>query len=134
VRFAGYVPEAEKVDYYRVADVFVSTSELEGFGFTVAEAMACGLPVVVSNRGALPEIVESGQGGILCDPKDHPAFARSVLGLLADATVRERFGAANRARVERLFRWEVCAREVRRVYEDALSAWRRDRVEGAAGV
>jgi len=134
VSFAGYVPEAEKVDYYRVADLFVSTSALEGFGFTVAEAMACGLPVVVSNRGALPEIVEGGQGGVLCDPNDLRAFSRSVLDLLADGTVRERFGAANRERVQRLFSWELCARDVRRVYEDVLAAWRRRQVEGAARV
>src|SRR5207247_202241 len=57
VIFAGYVPEAEKVDYYNMAELLLFPSALEGFGLSVAEAMSCGLPVVVSGRGSLPELV-----------------------------------------------------------------------------
>ena len=58
--------ETEKVGYYNAADLFVSPSSLEGFGFTVGEAMSCGLPVVASDRGALPELVVHGEGGFVC--------------------------------------------------------------------
>jgi glycosyltransferase involved in cell wall biosynthesis len=119
------VPEAEKVDYYNLADVFVSPSALEGFGLTVAEAMACERPVVVSNRGSLPEVVAAGEGGFLCEPDDAPGFARAVLELLGDERLRQKFGAANRARVERLFRWERAGAEVKRIYEEVLDEWRR---------
>ena len=129
VHFAGYVAEAEKVDYYNLADVFVSPSALEGFGLTVAEAMACERPVVVSNRGSLPEVVAAGDGGFLRDPTDAPGFARAVLDLLGDERLRQKFGAANRARVERLFRWERAAAEVERIYEEVLDEWRRRRAQ-----
>lgn len=125
VHFAGYVPEGEKVEYYDLADVFVSPAELEGFGLTVAEAMACELPVVVSNRGSLPEVVVAGEGGFLCDPADARSFAGAILELLADERLRQKFGVANRARVERLFRWERAAEQVKRIYEEALDEWRR---------
>jgi glycosyltransferase involved in cell wall biosynthesis len=125
VHFAGYVPEAEKVDYYNLGDVFVSTSALEGFGLTVAEAMACERPVVVSNRGSLPEVVAAGEGGFLCEPDDAGGFARAVLEVLGDERLRQKFGAANRARVTQLFRWERAAAQVTRVYEEVLDGWRR---------
>jgi glycosyltransferase involved in cell wall biosynthesis len=129
VHLAGYVPEAEKVDYYNLADVFVSPSEMEGFGLTVAEAMSCERPVVVSDRGSLPELVVEGEGGFLCDPTEVGAFARAILELLGDERLRQKFGTANRARVERLFRWERAAAEVRRIYEEVLDEWRRCRPE-----
>ena len=129
VHFAGYVPEAEKVDYYNLADVFVSPSALEGFGLAVAEAMACELPVVVSNRGALPELVAPGEGGFLCDPTDAGDFARAIAELLGDARLRAKFGAANAARVEARFRWERTAEAVKRIYEEVLRDWRRARAQ-----
>lgn len=129
VHFAGYVPEAEKVDYYNLADVFVSPSALEGFGLTVAEAMACERPVVVSNRGSLPEVVAAGEGGFLCEPDDVAGFAKAALELLADERLSQKFGAANRARVDRLFRWERAAAEVKRIYEEVLDGWRRRRAQ-----
>ncbi len=70
VIFAGRIAESDKVGYYNAADLFVSPSSLEGFGFTVGEAMSCGLPVVVSDRGALPELVVNGEGGFVCPHDD----------------------------------------------------------------
>jgi peptidoglycan/xylan/chitin deacetylase (PgdA/CDA1 family) len=95
------------LDHYNLADVF--PSELEGFGFSVAEAMACGRPVVASDRGSLPEVLIDGEGGFLADPADAAALARKVLLLLSDPRLRAKLGAANRARAERCFGWEQCA-------------------------
>src|SRR5262249_51978913 len=94
-------------------------------GLTVAEAMACERPVVVSNRGSLPEVVSAGEGGFLCEPDDAGGFARAVLELLGDERLRQKFGVANRARVAQLFRWERAAAQVTRVYEEVLDGWRR---------
>jgi glycosyltransferase involved in cell wall biosynthesis len=125
VVFTGYVPEREKPAHYNLADVFVFPSAMEGFGLAIGEAMSSGLPVVASNRGSIPELLADGEGGFLCDPGQPAAFVARLLALLGDPALREAFGRANRARVERRFRWERCADETRRVYEAVLESRRR---------
>ncbi len=129
VIFAGYVPEQEKVDYYRLADLLLFPSSMEGFGLTVAEAMSCELPVVVSDRGSLPELVADGEGGFLCDPSRPEGFVRKTLLLLSDPMLRRKFGSANRQRVDRLFRWDHCAAATARIYEEVVDEWRRCRAQ-----
>jgi glycosyltransferase involved in cell wall biosynthesis len=130
VVFTGQVPAAEKPDHYRLADLLVFPSMLEGFGLVVAEAMSCGLPVMISNRGSLPELVVPDAGGFLAEPTDRDAFVRGIVTLLGDRDLRQRFGVANRERVERRFRWDACAAATARVYEDVLGAWRARRRHG----
>ena len=103
VVFTGYVAEAEKVDHFNLADVFVFPSAMEGFGLAIGEAMSCGLPVVGSDRGSIPEILVDGEGGFLVDPAAPERFAERLATLLADAELRARFGRANRARHSRPF-------------------------------
>jgi glycosyltransferase involved in cell wall biosynthesis len=124
VRFSGYVPEAEKVDHFTLADVFVFPSAMEGFGLAVAEAMACGVPVVASDRGSIPELLVDGEGGFVCDPERPEIFVERLGRLLADAPLRAKLGAANAERVDRAFRWERCVTATRRVYEDTLATYR----------
>jgi len=123
--FTGRLPEAEKVAHYRLADVFLFPSTLEGFGLAVGEAMSCGLPVVVSDQGALPELVVDGQGGFVCPTGDVAAFQAATLRLLDDASLRRRLGAFNRERVERHFRWPRAARRVLDIYDEVLADWKR---------
>src|SRR5713101_5164129 len=101
----------------RATRSITSPSAMEGFGLAVAEAMSVGLPVVASDRGSLPELVVDGEGGFLCPPGQADAFAERLLLLLGDAGLREKFGRANRERVDRLFRWSRCVDETRKVYE-----------------
>jgi glycosyltransferase involved in cell wall biosynthesis len=125
VAFTGYVPEAEKAEHFNLGDVFFFPSAMEGFGLTVAEAMSSGLPVVASDRGSIPELVVQGQGGFVCEPSGPDPFVDKLSLMLADASLRRRFGAANRERVDRLFRWDRCVEGTRRVYEEVVEAWRR---------
>lgn len=127
VVFTGYVPESEKVDYYNLADLLLFPSAMEGFGFSVAEAMSCELPVVVSSRGSLPELVVDGEGGFLGDPSDRDAFVQKTLLLCADPMLRRKLGAANGERVDRRFRWDHCATATERIYEEVLQHWRSAR-------
>lgn len=126
VTFVGRVSETEKVAYYNLADVMVSPSSLEGFGFTVAEAMSCGLPVVVSDAGALPELVVDGRSGVVCAGGDAGAFVRGLRRLLDDPELRRRCGGFNRERIDRHYRWERSSRRVAEIYEDTLLQWKRD--------
>ena len=129
VIFTGYVPEADKADYFNLADVFFFPSAMEGFGLAVGEAMSSGLPVVVSNRGSIPELVVDGEGGFVSDPTDPARFAERLRLLLGDAALRRKLGQANAARIEERFRWDRCVDGTRHVYEATLEAWRRRSAE-----
>ncbi len=88
VVFAGYVPEEEKKDHYRLADAFVMPGHGEGFGIVYLEAMACGIPVVASNADASQEAVREGALGVVVDPNDLEDVRRGIL-----KAVRQNLGA-----------------------------------------
>jgi len=115
VVFTGWVPEEDKPALYSGARAFVFPSLYEGFGLPPLEALACGTPVVASNRGSLPEIV--GEGGLLLAPDDIEGLVEAMERLLNDEALWEdlrRKGLAHAAR----FSWERTAREVLAVYEE----------------
>ena len=103
VVFAGYVPEDEKADHFRLADRFVMPSEGEGFGLVVLEALACGTPVIASTRDGSREAVADGDFGVLVDPHAPDEITQAILtsqDAPSPAAVRDRFGpAAYRERV-----------------------------------
>jgi glycosyltransferase involved in cell wall biosynthesis len=99
---------------YQGADIFCLPSRYEGYGMVAAEAMAHGLPVVVSAAGALPEAV--GDAGLLVPPDDAPALAASLTRLLDDRAEADRRAAASHARAQSLPGWDVTAR----IISDAL--------------
>jgi phosphatidylinositol alpha-1,6-mannosyltransferase len=78
VVFAGRVPEAEKADHYRLADVFVMPGRQEGFGFVFLEAMASGIPVVASSLDGSREAVLDGELGEIADPDDREALKAAI--------------------------------------------------------
>lgn len=119
VTFTGYLAEADKVRYYNLADLFVFPSLLEGFGMAVAEAMACGVPVVSSNAASLPEVV--GEAGLLADPTDGDGFAAQIVRLLADEALRRNLGEAGRAHVRQHFSWAQAAQQTYQAYEQVIS-------------
>jgi glycosyltransferase involved in cell wall biosynthesis len=87
VVFAGYIPETEKADHYRLADAFVMPGRGEGFGIVYLEALACGVPVVASSRDASREAVRDGLLGEVVDPDDPVSVQRGILDALATAHV-----------------------------------------------
>jgi 1,4-alpha-glucan branching enzyme len=118
VLFAGFVSEAEKLAYYRCATLFVSTSLLEGFGFAVAEAMACGCPVVATKAGSLPEVVADGKAGLLVPINDPVALADAIRIVWRDQRLAQQLAAAGVARVNALFRWENAAKRTWQLYKN----------------
>jgi glycosyltransferase involved in cell wall biosynthesis len=125
VVFAGRVSEPEKVRYYNLADLFVFPSKLEGFGLAVGEAMSCGLPVVTSDGGALPELVRNGKGGFVCRGDDVEDFTGRLITLLDDANLRRAFGSYNQRLVDECYRWHLAAARVHAIYDDVLARRRR---------
>lgn len=102
----GPVPEADLAPLYSGAACFAFPSLYEGFGLPVLEAMTCGTPVVVSDRGALPEVV--GDAGLVVDAGDPAAFAEALRSLLDEPRLRAGYAAAAVARAAR-FSWRESA-------------------------
>jgi glycosyltransferase involved in cell wall biosynthesis len=86
-------------DIYHQADVLVLTSEWEGTPNVVLEAMACGLPVVATRVGGVPEVVEDGRTGLLVDRDDDRALDAALHQLVESSSLREQFGRHGRTRV-----------------------------------
>ncbi len=113
VRWAE-VPHDQMADWYRSLDVLVLPSRStprwkEQFGRVLGEAMACGVPVVGSNSGFIPEFIESTQGGLLYPEGDVGALAEAILKLSGDAALRREMGQRGRERVVALYSVEAVA-------------------------
>ena len=117
----GGVPHQNVVDYYQNADVFVFTSVWdEPFGIPMVEAMACGLPIVAANGGAVPEIVEDGKTGIWVERGNATELADALLRLMEDDELRKSMGKAGRDRVGKLFTWDLTAAKLLGYYQNLL--------------
>jgi glycosyltransferase involved in cell wall biosynthesis len=115
VTITGYVDGAQKIDLYADALMLVLPSYEEGFGLPVLEAMACGVPVIVSSRGSLPEV--AGPAAVPIDPDDADGFARAMRALLeGDPTAAGERGMAQAAK----YSWPACAAAARRAYHSAI--------------
>lgn len=114
VRFTGWVENP--VNYFRLFDVLVSSSDSEGFGYVVLEAMACGTAVVATSVSAMPEIVRSPDTGLLTPPGDAAALTTAVRRLLDDRGLRRTIGKAARERVAQSFSLEREVEQYGEVY------------------
>jgi glycosyltransferase involved in cell wall biosynthesis len=115
VVFTGWVPEEDKPALYSGARALIFPSLYEGFGLPPLEALACGTPVITSNRGSLPEIV--GDGGLLLEPDDVEGLAGAMEKLLNDDTLWKDLREKGLAHATK-FSWEKTARETLAVYRE----------------
>jgi glycogen synthase len=126
-----WVPKSELITLYSHASIFVCPSIYEPFGIVNLEAMACGTPVVASAVGGIPEVVISGETGLLvpfepteshnCEPKDPEKFsqdlANAINRLLSSPEKIKRMGAKARERVEKHFSWKSIAQQTLNFYQ-----------------
>jgi len=123
VSTTGKIPTGELVRAYQESEIFVSPSLYEGFGFPAAEAMACGLPAVVTDGGALPEVAgKDGESALLVPKQDARALARAINLLLQNRELGLRLAEKGRQRVLSLFSWEAAARNMVSLYEEMIAA------------
>ena len=108
------------VEVYNLCDIFLTASRLEGFGLSVAEAMACGKPVVATNCSSLPELIIDGNGGLLCEMDNIIDFADKISMLASDANMRQKMGFFNRKRIAEKFTIERMTEEYFKVYQSLI--------------
>jgi glycosyltransferase involved in cell wall biosynthesis len=131
VHFAGFVDDADLVNFYGACDLFVYPSFYEGFGLPILEAMACGRAVACSNSTAMPEVADSA--GLLFAPDDVPEMARAMTDILIDPELRarlERLGQQHAAS----FSWERSAAQTLDAYYEVAGQTRSVPAAMRAGV
>jgi len=118
MRFLGETVDLPQI--LRGGDVFLLPSETESFGLAALEAMSCGVPVVASDVGGIPEVVVHGETGLLAPVGDIAAMAAAALRILADPALATRLGRAARARAETRFPLEPAVDRYEAVYRRVL--------------
>lgn len=123
LQLVSFLGDQEDIaDILPLADVFLLPSQHESFGLAALEAMSCGVPVVGSRIGGLPEVIEHEKTGFLCDPNDVDCMKAIVLGLLTNEPLRKQIGQAARERAERLFNRDRIVAQYVDAYQRVLAA------------
>jgi glycosyltransferase involved in cell wall biosynthesis len=122
ITFTGRVSDAEFVRQYARAAVAVVASVYEGFGLPAGEAMACGVPVISTTGGALPEVV--GDAGVLVPPKDSQALAGAITNMLDHPDKAAELGRRGYQRVQRHFTWQRAAEKTVDAYRKTIDDYR----------
>ena len=130
VRFLGALSDQEKFDVLGMSDLYVSSSQHEGFGLVFLEGMAAGLPVVCYDHGGQTDFLVDGETGYLVSLNERETLAARIRELVVDAARRQQIGDTNRSRVERYF-IESMALAYEELFEAAISDHRQLSKTGA---
>jgi len=122
VKFTGFIRRDELPELYRQHDVFALPSQTESFGLVFAEAMSCGLPILGTFVGGIPELVRHETDGILVNPAQPGEIRESLKKMLNDPEKTIAMGIAARQRIEEKYAWRVIAEKYLECYQKVLSA------------
>lgn len=120
VTFKPALSDAELVNEYSKTSVAVCPSLYEGFGLPAAEAMSCGVPLISSDGGALPEVV--GRAGLLVPAGHSPALSEALLSVLTQPALAQKLSSAGRQRIKQNFCWQNVAQQMTFYYQQQLLA------------
>ncbi len=123
VSLLGQVPHREIPSLLRSFDVLLNLTKHESFGVAVLEASACGVPVVVTNVGGLPEVVVPGETGFLVPTNDANAAADAVLRIINDPELKKTLGEKGRQWVVDTYDWEGSVSRLESLYSDVIRSW-----------
>jgi L-malate glycosyltransferase len=115
--FAGFVDHSLVPIYHNMISVSCFLSNSESFGVSVLEASACEKPVIVSNVGGLPEVVEDGVTGFIVPPKNAMAAAAAIEKLILNKSLCEQFGKNGRSKVSELYDWNKNLEGIIQIYK-----------------
>ncbi len=118
--FTGGVDYADVPKYHNMLSVSVSVSNSESFGVAIIEASACEKPVIVSNAGGLPEVVQDGVTGIIVPPRDEVNTAKAIERLIFDKKLLSEMGKQGRQRVIKYYNWDNNIKQMINIYKDSL--------------
>ena len=133
VRFLADVPDSDLPALYNRAELYLGLSRMmqqrvEGFGISLAEASACGMPVIAGRTGGIPAAVRDGETGMLVDAEDAGAVATAIERLLNDPPLRARLGAAGRRAVETHYNWDRVTADLRRIGPELGAAAKQEAI------
>jgi glycosyltransferase involved in cell wall biosynthesis len=114
--FTGFVDDITLKKCYALCDLYVCPSRLEGFGLTILEAFAAGKPVVATRVGAISELVQDGQNGILVPSENVTAMAETIVSILQGLGSHQQIGKDNVISLDDPFRWAKTAENTERLY------------------
>lgn len=120
VRFVGLVSYDEVARYLCASDIYISTCFVDSTSVSLLEAMACGLPPVVTNILGNREWIENGENGFLFPPKNPTALAEKVIQLIENQHLRKRFGEKCFQIIKRRATWEKCVSEMEAIYKSLM--------------
>ncbi len=116
----GRLSQTDLVYWYNLCDICLLPTRLEGFGYAIAEAMACGKPVVTTNCSSLPEIVTNGENGFLCKMDDVGDFVDKINLLADNKPMREEIGIRNRKKIIDKFNLEIMGKSYYDLYSNII--------------
>jgi glycosyltransferase involved in cell wall biosynthesis len=120
VQFIGLVSRDKVRTFMQQADIFVLPSLSEGIPNVILEAMACGLPIIASRVGGIPDLITNGKNGYLVEAKDTSDLADKIILLLSDETLRKKISDNNRLHIKK-YSWENVISELEKIYELSIS-------------
>jgi glycosyltransferase involved in cell wall biosynthesis len=120
VEFLGWVDPEAMVDLYHQATLFTLPSYHEGFPMVILEAMACGLPVVSTRVGGIPELIEEGTNGHLIEPGDQTALLKGLLDLLTHPETRKIMGEENVRKIKAKYDISIYIDRLKNIYGEIL--------------
>jgi len=123
--FTGFIPDDDLLRLYKVADVACFPSLYEPFGIVALEAMAAHTPVVVSDAGGLPEVVESGVTGTVTYAGNVDSLARGIVNVLRDDALALDMAARAFEKVQTVFNWDLIATQTDAVYQRVWEEYRK---------
>jgi glycosyltransferase involved in cell wall biosynthesis len=122
IRFLGYISDKDCIkNLYRITDIYVLSSYVEGLPTTLLEAMSCGMPSVATSVKGSNEIIRNNIDGLLVPPNNPSKLAEGILNILSDEKLKNKFKLSSRKRIEENFDWNIISKKVKMLYDHILA-------------